>query len=759
MKKLNMLFIVLLICVNVNVSAEYEYTGFNDFLFEQTSFNNLLTTVTSETVTLSKPVKIPLLVDLDGDGIEEIIIYDNGDIKLYQNKTLDPLIALSSGCDVNNEDLFKHTSNIVASDIDGDGYKELVFSCDTAGTRRIQVFHWNDSTLSKTTLNIGGGIYVYPTLGCDNNNNCILVGVSDGSTNPTYVYAQMFNGSTISALTQLGAYGSANLPCPPRIRAPSIADYDLDGTQEMAVSFSFTYSGSETARILILRADVLTFLPVVELSISDIIYRTGSTCDDPVKLAEISSPVFGNFLSNSGLEIGYAHVVDSNEFKVTIFDNLGNEKKSYPKLFQVDGTILSNAFTGNIIADTSIFDDLCVFGYDSSDAHIRLLCGNEESDYLTHAECDYDTSGKFAINTTTYKEDIITHTIQASTQLEEGNNVQEITNAYGIFRFKSDKLSLNCLTLQQCCEIELLYANPKNESSILMMFDAENVSLSDMVVMTDTNLYYYDDGFVNSKGAITSYILNPCLDQAWKLNTSVRITVTVIDANGDNVCAKVQLYEGTGNQKNSSELCGASGTEFPFSFIANETITTGKIKLFGKDIENNDTWHTIETFFSVQSKGLEYNDCIETVTVGDVDSIPDGTGESCTSTANCNPGLICDTNLGQCIDVSNDPVSGNVIEDAIKETANTIGIGTSILWLIFMGFLAVGIWFGRDATNYHTDDRSALIVIAVIEFILFIIGAMMGFLSTGLVWVFVIMALLTISLIIGKKFFHSQDGG
>jgi len=120
------LFTIILLSISVNAETNYTSIGGGDGLFTSEvgiGFYDGNDDITLITRAIGSTF-VPLVADLDGDGVNEIVVFDNGDLNLYHGSSLLPVDSITVAGMGSNPfmELF---------DIDGDGYIEAIIGSNT----------------------------------------------------------------------------------------------------------------------------------------------------------------------------------------------------------------------------------------------------------------------------------------------------------------------------------------------------------------------------------------------------------------------------------------------------------------------------------------------------------------------------------------------------------------------------------------------------------------------------------------------------
>ncbi len=776
-KKLFILIVAFLLILPF-AFAEVNYTESGDldnFYIRGTgNFNSQLTQaeIIVNPAIVSNTKKTPLVNDLDGDGILEIIVLSGSQIILFQNKTLDSLVQLALDAPTNEK-----FSNMITFDIDGDNLNEIILVGEKRGL--LHIVEWDGATLSETTINASASInhtldensvsasgqFI---IGCESTNRCLMAyGNNQVTGSETNVFASFFNSTDVANEIQLTANTDVeDTFCSSKIRHMAKSDYDDDGSTEFIFTFNQPTDTGADDEVTIFWVDVTSTNIVVEeietqtSEVGRILrlvsFGTGH-CDDsngdwdfelaggfggtsPEKF--FTSPLVYNADPNSaGLETIIAVMTDPNEFIMIMYDSTGNEIREFPLIAESEGQLLGNVFRAEVFDDSSSETDFCILGQLTSPSEqISITCGS-----LT------DTSGfglfnlqtiEFRSNTTfgvpfNISDGFDFHGILIhSVEYDQTNSESEVITSYGVLELDTDS-GLDC-SIGNNCELNLLFRNPRTNGTVITT-DLENVDREDLIIMTTRNLFYIDDGFENQNvnpfcgeptsvsGTCSAYEINPCLDSTWKINTSVTITVTPKDPEQDTVEVSATIYDGDFNEQ-SEAINVSSGTETPFSFIANKTVGSGVITLTITDIiENPQDTRTLTKGFSVAPTGLEFNDCKTTVTSGVLDEDEDEIVEEAT-------------------------ISLDATDDSITTGVGTLsgisGLAGTTIWLILMLAFSLGIWF--QMTERGLSGSSALGTIAISNVLFILIATRLGIFSTALVIIITVIGVVIAGVFLGR---------
>lgn len=701
MKKILILILTLILTLyTTQAFDQYPYLGYNGFKSETLNYFNG-DTIEGDEFTRNLVLNgTPMMGDVTGDGENEIILINGKSLTVYQNTTLNIYSSIQTGCQAST---YYGTYSNVLHDFDGDGVNEIVIGCPY---QYIKIYNITDGALmllqTHTTnkynpiINCYGGVCLYGVADVQYNTN------RDKSV---YAFNLTDLGSEISLLQEPG---SAQY-CQPRIKSMPVADSDGDGNMEYHYCNILLHGGDDNEVICHIIQVRSVDLVVEE---HEIRYDTGylSAFDNICRNTDledmVTSPLLGNFESSYGLETIVGYGTDANDFKMVMFDSELAYIDEFPEILQGDGEIKSNPMIFNSFDDTNDDQDFCILGYDDDEQKLDLMCASKWTGGTETEEFFYSTDGlSYTLSSDWNTYNIIAH----STNAIQENSYDELLTSYGLFSLDYD-LIVNDLIYE--------WENPIDEENQIYPWDIKNLDTVDtvqMVIGTDTNLYILTDGLENYFGYITSdSFIDPCLSSVWKVNTTVGVNVVVEDLDGDDVCANVTIYDGHSNQQDGATLCGGAGTEFPFLFVngANVTGSGFKVTLRGWDVQNNDSIHEEEFTFSVNTNGVEYGDCTSYFDV----TIPEGSGVEEEVTGG---------------DSNTSVSAGNYIDDVIQPIANTTGFGTTLTWLFLILALILYIWWYSHENGW--SGRSTMGLIVMVTLISIVIGAMLGYISSGLI--------------------------
>lgn len=753
-KKMNLksglfvIFLLLIIPISFGLSS-YNETGTIDGQFVSGTgiFNENLVTSTITSRNFDTLTNIPIVADLDNDGINEIIIVDSPEIRLLDtNLVTVNAITLESGT----------YSNPIINDIDSDGFPEIILANEVDGNISILQFNGSlferENTLPNGLPTITGTIET--VLHCNDGQSgteaiaCLgYTIVSPTGAPDRNITMFSFNSTGVQDIITTDSVGSNNHICAPLIANIVESDYDNDGRKEFIFDFTiFSVVGNDALKIIYV--DVLANLSILtEQTISftstilpfpfsyNPVVSGASSCDDSA-----ANPNIARFFTNvlvenidgiisNGKETIVGINIDTNDFKMIAFRSTGGLLDAFPIFFQADGEILSNVMLSNVFGDTGNVD-FCVLGHDDDNQELDLLCASKTTGNIVETvEFKFNTDNRFNITAGFEVENMISHAGQHSNQQinieNEGNtDTTEIITAYGVFRLNDDTFNGSFFVKN----LDLIFDNPVGDSACISV-DAQQVGSEDIICLTPTQIFYIDDALENQPAKITEVTFNPCvIDSVIKVNETLQILVTVTDQNPsplsqDLVSSIITVYKDDGNEVSSTIGNVTSGQIQPHSFILNKTGTGFNIEIQGFDIENPDTIDIETQSFTVATNGIKFGDstCTISFVIEEEIAIEDILNVSATATAN--EGLT------------------NFIEGA----SNTFRISPLIVILFLMlGWTIAVLTTGGIAGMTVTMNKVLFMLIGNI--FIFIMGAIVGAIPFGVLLVVIILGIFSIVL-------------
>jgi len=707
MKKLNILIMLLMILIfSFSVSASYQRIGKDlTFNIDDTDFNADVTATVTGSQLLTNQINQPARVsDLDGDGTAEIIFLDFKTLTLYQNNTLDVLDGAILPSTSNT------LSNIEVFDIDGDGTKEIIIA---SGDKEIYIYDLennNDLNLTKTL------IIDYPSYGegsilvsCRDRDECIWIANDEDSRFSTEMRVGTFNSinGTIATVNILSTAPTNEFTCFSKIPNVQQGNLDDQGDDEFIISYIHAdISGSEEMNVVSIWVNNSNMEDVAVLWTETLLtngFSNEQTCSLGGYEDLMTAPLTYNFkLSNGDLDETVVGYLGSNKLfmLMVVLDPGGVEIIKYPLFLTVDAGFLSNPFLANTDWSTGLID-FCIAGEDFVDLNIMVFCSSLESKIAGSNAFEYIAEIPYNYSIVDKSWTVLSHSVQA-----DEDDMTEVLTMFGIY-----DLDYSSCDIDNECEMSLIYSMPKINGTVIIS-DMDNTA-GDIIVSTPTNLWYIDDGFVNSPANVEETYTNPCLNGTWKENTTVNIRVTVTDIDSDLVNARAILYYSDTNEQDSGwSINATSGTAFSFSFIANKSLTTAQIRVMGRDVENPSDVDTKDYSFSVAVDGLEFGDCTSTF---DYET---------------------DIDLAAEIDEIGE---NDTIDSFIDNTKSDLGLTMSnaILWLLFMAIVTGAILWGGAKEGW--DPKVMLMGVSIFNIIMIVLATAQGIFSPTLIFIILIL--------------------
>ena len=760
MKKQITIYLMLILSLSLVAFADYPLPGGvdGDYRSADGIFGQGSTVwSTSGLKNLNDAKNMPLSADLDNDGVNEIVVLDGSTYNLYNEITLDSVNSYSSP-------ILTNISDFILFDIDGDNFTEII--SNSRIPRTIEIIEYNGTHFYRqnnyTIEGIPSGAGA-SSIGCRGVEDCLVINIlnnaqADWTVAKQGIYGQKFNSTTISDSGNL--YGDARAGqvytyCFPTMRQIVAKDYDADGTIEYVTSLvSFGQANVDQAFILFLdinSSDQPTFDTnlgnpgiIIEDDLAVPTFQPTDTCENWISSQYITAPLVTDIITGGQLEtvIGFGiNVAGNDEFKMRSYRPNGDTIATYPNNCNADGVILSNIVMGDFYANTGD-TDFGVLGFKPDTNTLDFLVANEETPpasilfgliNISSEEFIYDYTLNPQTYNITFNNDLWINSIHASNQ-DSDPDTDELVTPYGIFDLDTpDKGDFSGCTSNS--NLDLIFEQPFPDG-VVLMDDFGGLGNSDMLVMTLGNLFYLNDGFINSPGEITTVNVNPCNNGVWKLNTTVQVTVQVEDFDGDWTGARTELYADSPFliSKNWSANT-TDGFNHIFTFEVGQKVLNGELDIFGRDVENPLDIDTASCVFSVQDNGLEFGD----------------------SSCNCFTAVlegassVTTTTLEGSVNLDNNSIT-NFMDN---EVITSLGLGRGLIWLIVMITVAIGLW----GVTSKADHMVSFGVIAFVELLLTIFGSVLGFIPFYIWGTIIIVGLVAIALFVGNIFLGIKSRG
>lgn len=736
MLKKNFFMFILLILMAVPMIQAEVYTNYtqvggfnNDFRLGESSFNSYLssdcgTDIKCSTRNIGGRVMSPLVADLDNDGINEIIINDGSNFRLYHGKDMEIVDSYPLGL-VPVRDYF------IAYDIDGDNYTEII--ADYGNT--IYILKYNGSHFFSNNSFTSASNLIYSYLACKGINNCILA----YKENTGYSTAVLGFNSTgmVNSITI-----DSNMYYFPQNRNIQVADTDNNGDYEYIFNYILS---SKYIKIAFINQSNNGFV------------RLQSLCSPSQYPYALSDDVFTSLLVmdidgsiSNGQEIIIGLMDTSSTFKIYSYDKDCNLIDDYPETAKGSGILVSNPFRAKIFPDDTSTDGnaFCVMGFDKIDNNIEIVCGDETTSLIPETYTfDWEVSG---FNVTAGYE-LLTHAVQTDSSLStENHNPDEILTSYGVFGL--DYSGVLCVASHDC-DMSLIWENPKS-NGVVISADVEYLGFEDLLVLQSNNIWYIDDGYTNNQAYLGDGEINPCVvDNVIKTNTTVQVQYQVLDVEGDTVNTTTIIYYGTPYNQSSGWVSGSSGTTFNFLFTANHSALNQKIRIYYKDDFNSEHTNNPEyeefTFSVSDSATTQYGDCTSYFSgTTPEESEAQDTGAECEQNSDCSSGMCVD---GVCVAETDNT------DNAIVNAGNTISHEFEIpkfFLVLFVLLIATYV----IAVNQEIESSVKMPIIALIWIVGIVAGAKFGFISTGLIVTIVILSI-AVAVVFVRRVIDSSRGG
>ena len=377
MKNIIISIIVLILILPSVFSSDYTRTGDNGFATGEGQYQ-AGTQTTTTTKTIGSVIYPPLIGDVTGDGNNEVITIVGGTVTIRNGSNL--LNARSQGTG------YSSTSNILIFDIDGDGINEILIGedikLDPASNRNISISIINVSStnallqntiildVSTGSFNYDGGEVV---IGCETVNSCSVVALrfyeTPGGTQDQ-AYAISFNSTSGGARLILKTSEDVDdQMCFPQVRYMDIATINNTVTYLVSYLEEDANSNAERQMIHAFSSTMTEIKEHLEIANTDIFATSDiSNCESIqgiIAKEQITAPIV-----NGGLVwVGFQESVD--QYKLRAYNEDGTEFDTYPAIEDGEGDLISNPFKMRAYPDDGEDTSTCVMGQDESAKDVR----------------------------------------------------------------------------------------------------------------------------------------------------------------------------------------------------------------------------------------------------------------------------------------------------------------------------------------------------------------------------------------------------
>lgn len=736
-----LIFSMIMLVYALLVQAElYPETGTfeNDYNIGNSIFNsdNNDSSVINLASLSNTQMQTPFVSDLDNDGVNEIYFFDGAALKIYNGQTR----VLEGGLTLNFT--ATATSSIISYDIDGDGLTEIIIGSTTSTNENIVIIQHNSTTTIQNSFNYGSLDHTDGDmmLKCRGVQDCLMVFSrhNNEASGTGQLYAAYFNETEHGSATNFDSTSGSGAFCKPHIGTVAVANVNGAGNDDYIFTFGEIINiAGRLTQVGIYYASV-TGTTVTEFNdgtvntdIAGTSLPTTTNCASDDIRTYYTSPLVAELdASNSNLEtvIGYVtdDTVGASDFQMSIYTASGGFIDDHPDVFNAEGMIVSNIIQAEVFDDGQ-GKDFCLLGYDEGVQEIDLLCGSETAT-TDDREYKYDVSGLFNVSTGVNIWNAISHAAQTDQDnapsldpgadplaRETSETSDEFITPYGVFRLSEVTYGGTLDSL------DLIFSNPKPDS-VFITADVQQNGFDDGIIMDSTNVWFLEDGFVNSPPAISSYTINPCLNSgAWKVNTSLSVELACTDTNSDSVTQLVTLYEGESSEVVSNSSFISSGTTFTHNFIVNKTTASSTLQLSCYDEENENNPTTTEFTYVVSTAGLEFDDCTTTFTLEEDEEVA---AEE----------TVGDTSL----------TGTDGLSVGINEFADTFNLTPFLIWLVIAGSIAFGIFHAM-----HTHPMAALGLTTIAEVFWLIVGTKLGMVPVSVIIIIILLVAVPIGIWVG----------
>jgi len=621
------LFLVL--CMASITFGNYQAVGqvSQDFLFDANDFSATdTTTQTTGIKELNKNSSFPtfyppLVYDLNQDGRPEIVVVDAYNIQVLNNHTLDT-------ADATPHNMFLPISNPLIFDIDGDSTKEIILA---GRDKEIKIWNFSNQTLAlENTLTWVNAAYSGGSLliRCRASDQCILISQDADGRPSTDLFVHTFSSSNgtqgrhrledTTSTNQFNCFSQA-----PRIM---LGNMDNEGSDEYIFTSTIVdITDNEENRLYYITVNNTdpTDISSFDVRVKRREISNAQNCRDTGVYNTLSNPLVYDFSSSNGDidDIAVAYMDSASEVRLKTFNQGGTVVNTYGDgAYSWQGSTISQPIPLVYNFDTAN-TDICFLSNVPGSAHY-IYCTAKEGGLFGY---DQETAFSFYTdwNLTGFYGSY--NSLIHSGDANDGTIIPEILTPFGVVDIPDvredvcQQGGIGGFTLNNLCASSLFYETPKINGTAII--SSINDAPGDLLIRQQHTLWYIDDDFVNTPGQVSEVSFNPCiLDDIVQVNSTVKVTVTVDDVDGDAVNSRAIFYNGESyNQTyNWTSTNRTAGTPQTFSFTADVIQNNAELFVCGRDVENPGVSDCKTYQFSVSAEGVVYGDtvCTEDYDVG-----------------------------------------------------------------------------------------------------------------------------------------------
>lgn len=501
----------------------------------------------------------PLVTELDGDAGKEIVIFYDTKIAVIEAETGSEGLEMEYAAIFETNGTSGLYSNLITYDIDADGMDEIIIY--DVDYEKMFILNYNGSHITNTgyAINIhtytGGTQYnVLPTtiIGCGDPEWCVMVYAQFSylGTMTTLSKASAIGFKDTTTTTPKTIYNEAGLNRP-QVCLPAYRHLPYGNGRYYAVTAT-TY-GHYLHGVAVNSSGHITDIDILNPNSPGSVLEVPGLSDTGCVngTTQFTAPLVTEFdSSNTGEEVIYAYQISETQYRIGVYESdLSDEIVEYPLFQAAEGVIKSNPFTADAFAgnpDSKDKSSVCVLGYDSSEGvygQIDLLCADKVSDEAgstDNYEFRHELEETPGFNIT--KNQLYSPTVHSIESNQDART--EILTPYGVFKLPPTGGS-ECDDLNKVCTMEKIWDSPLTTEHVLIPIDFFDEGFQDIIALTKTNIYYFDDGFLNRNAYLADCSeIRPSPTTPWKLHVASGEITTIEPGYDENVATSFTYTTG-----------------------------------------------------------------------------------------------------------------------------------------------------------------------------------------------------------------------